>query len=250
MKSVLVYNDLWGYVASTIVKPENAEQATAWITKDEKALALIVLDVSKTEIDHIRKQTTSKGVWEELEKIYKSQGLVRKAVLYRELYQSRKKPDQSMAQFANDFQQRADMLADVGMVVPQELLSIMLLSCLPEEYENFRVAIEFRDDIPEVRKAKLIEEEARRRNSNESSAALYSRNSDKYKKENHEKQNTQIKFSGKCFKCGKTGHCASVCRSKVLPSKTKCANTSEKPENEAEDVLIAIAMSYQAEKEE
>lgn len=123
-------------------KPENAEEATAWITKDEKALALIVLGVSKTEIGHIRKQTTSKGAWEELEKIHKSQGPVRKAVLYRELYQSRKNPDQSMAQFVNDFQQRADMLADVGVVVPQELLSIMLLSCLPEEFENFRVAIE------------------------------------------------------------------------------------------------------------
>jgi len=61
MKSVLVYNDLWGYVAGTIVKPENAEVVVTWTTKDEKALALIVVGVSKTEIGNIRNQTMSKG---------------------------------------------------------------------------------------------------------------------------------------------------------------------------------------------
>lgn len=63
-------------------------------------------------------------------------------MLYRKLYQSKKKPDQLMAQFVNDFQQRTDMLADVGVVVPKELLSTTLLSYLLEEFENFRVAIE------------------------------------------------------------------------------------------------------------
>jgi len=47
------------------------------------------------------------------------------------------------------------MLADVGVVIPQELLSIMLLSCLPEEFENFRVAIESRDDIPEHNQSQI-----------------------------------------------------------------------------------------------
>ncbi|KMQ84238.1 retrovirus-related pol polyprotein from transposon tnt 1-94 [Lasius niger] len=60
IKSVLAY-DLWGYVMGTIVKPEDAEAAAAWTTKDEKALALIVLGISKTESGHIMKQTTAKG---------------------------------------------------------------------------------------------------------------------------------------------------------------------------------------------
>lgn len=49
MKSILVYNELWGYVSGTIVKPEEAEATAAWVTKDEKALALIVLGVSKKQ---------------------------------------------------------------------------------------------------------------------------------------------------------------------------------------------------------
>lgn len=255
MKSVLVYNDLWGYVTGTIVKPEVAAEAAAWTTRDEKALALIVLGVSKTEIGHIRKQTTAKGAWEELEKIHKSHGPVRKAVLYRELYQTKKKNDQSMAQFVNDFQQRADMLADAGIIVPQELLSIMLLSCLPEDYENFRVAMESRDDIPEVStlKAKLIEEEARRgSNDNRDGTALYSRTSNTKKKEYPTKNsNVQNKFQGKCFRCGKVGHRAPVCRTKLPQIKAKCADTSEKSKGEDEEILIATsALACQTGKEE
>jgi len=79
------------------------------------------------------------------------------------------------------------MFADVGVVV----LSIMLLSNLPDEFENFRVAIESRDDIPEVCviKTKLIEEDARRgSNSDGKSTALYSRISNEEKGKQHEKQ--------------------------------------------------------------
>jgi len=255
MKSVLVYNDLWDYVSGTIVKPEDADAAAAWIIKDEKALALIVLGVLKTEIGHIRNQTTSKGAWNELEKIHKSQGPVRKAVLYRELYQTKKTPDQSMAQFVNEFQQRADMLADVGVVVPQELLSIMLLSNLPDEFENFRVAIESRDDIPEVCviKAKLIEEDARRGSNNDGkSTALYSRISNAKKRASNMKNSSahSDKFLGKCFKCGKVGHRATDCKTKPSQNKAKYADTSEKSKSEAEDTMIAAALACEVKEEE
>lgn len=161
-----------------------------------------------------------------------------------------------MAQFVNEFQQRADMLADAGIVIPRELLSIMLLSCLPEEFENFRVAIESRDDIPEVSviKAKLIEKDARRGDScGENSTALYSRTANKNKKGSYTKNSGthNVKFPGKCFRCGKVGHRASDCRTKLPQNKAKCADTSEKPKNEAEDVLIAITvMTCEVEREE
>lgn len=83
MKSVLVYNDLWNCTSGGIVKPEEVVGALKWVTKDEKALALIILCVSKTELGHIRKATTSKQAWDELARIHSSRGPMRRAVLYR-----------------------------------------------------------------------------------------------------------------------------------------------------------------------
>lgn len=58
----------------------------------------------------------------------------------------------------------ADQLDEAGIKVASELLSIMLLTSLPEDFENFRVAIESRDKISDINflRTKLIEEEARR----------------------------------------------------------------------------------------
>lgn len=58
MKSVLIFNDMWGYVDGSIERPEDASAAVQWKIKDEKALALIILSVSKNELSHIRRMTT------------------------------------------------------------------------------------------------------------------------------------------------------------------------------------------------
>jgi len=50
-----------------------------------------------------------------------------------------------------------------------------------------------------------------------------------------------VKFPGKCFKCDKVGHRASVCRTRLPQNKAKCADTSEKSKNETENVMFAIA---------
>lgn len=69
-----------------------------------------------------------------------------------------------MSHYINNFQEKINLLEDAEIKIPLELQSIMLLSSLPKEYENFCVAIESRDQIPTVDflKGKLIEEEARR----------------------------------------------------------------------------------------
>jgi len=62
MKSVLVYNELWGYVNGTKVKRD--ENDFEWVARDEKAFALITLSVSKSQINHIKKANTSKVAWD------------------------------------------------------------------------------------------------------------------------------------------------------------------------------------------
>lgn len=64
MKSVLVFNDLWKYAEGTEIKP--AADAQEWIRKDSKALALINLSITHSQLNHVKKATTSKEAWDGL----------------------------------------------------------------------------------------------------------------------------------------------------------------------------------------
>lgn len=161
MRSILVCNDLWGYVNGAVIKTE--ENALAWTEKDQKALALIMLSVSRGQLNHIKRAETSKAAWDNLKRVHESTGPVRKATLYKQLYRMKKESGITMNTYINEFTSKAEQLTEVGIKIPDDLLSIMLLSSLPNEFENFSIAIESRDEIPNIDnlKVKLLEEEAR-----------------------------------------------------------------------------------------
>ena len=72
-----------------------------------------------------------------------------------------------------------DKLGEMNLEINGDLLSIMLLYSLPASYENFRCAIETRDELPttEVLKIKIVEETDARQNREEEkqSDALFAR---------------------------------------------------------------------------
>ena len=191
-------------------------------------MALIVLCVSKNQLIHVKRAATSAEAWNLLKDAHELKGPVRKAALYKQLYRMKKESNQSMTQYINDFLSKTEQLGEVGIRIPDELMSIMLLNSLPTEYEGFCIAIESRDDIPSVDslKLKLIEQEARRdeqtiKESAGENDALFVRSKANQNKNCHENargRNTKFKatrFSGKCFKCGKQGHRSNECKSKT-----------------------------------
>jgi len=246
MRSVLVFNDLWHYVDGSEVKPNvNAQD---WLKKDAKALALINLSISQNQLNYVRKAETSKQAWDGLIAIHESRGPVRKAALYKGLLRMKKSPDVSMTQYVSDFAHKAEQLETAGIKLPDDLLSIMLLTSLPTEYENFCVAIESRDELPAIEylKRKLIEEEARQSDRdtkksgvhNEKTEALVvKQNTDRNKQTNVNFRNKSVKsnnekFNGNCYKCGKPGHISRYCKSKT--------------KREVNDAMTAIACNVEA----
>jgi len=222
IKSVLVCNELWKYTCGTEIRtPDNSD---VWKLKDEKALALILLSVSKNQLNYVKKATTSHEAWVKLKTIYESRGPVRKSVLYKQLYRMKKEQGQSMMEFVNSFVDKVEQLEDAGIKLPEELTSVILLNSLPSDYENFCVAMESRDNIPTIDflKAKLVEEEARRidqddckaHNSENTALMINNKSSIKNTKNSDIKHVKGYKFTGKCYKCNKIGHKSAECKSK------------------------------------
>lgn len=251
MKSILICNELWSYANGDEVKTEGNRQE--WTKKDQKALAMIVLSISRGQLNHIKKAETSHAAWAELEQIYESKGPVRKATLYKQLYRMKKDPDTSMAKYLNDFTSKAEQLTEAGINIPDDLLSIMLLGSLPEGFESFTVAIESRDEIPSVNnlKIKLLEEEARQidrdgfndkgQRKGISDEALLTKTmkskSNRMNKNMNISKQQQPKFSGKCYECGKIGHKGADCYTrKKREAKVK------------EEALTAIACNVEVAK--
>jgi len=161
MRSILMCNDLWEYVSGGIVKTE--KNAEVWIIKDQKALSLIMLGVSCEQLNYVKKTETSQIAWEQLKHVHESKGPVRKTTLYKQLYRLKKNSETTMNKYINTFTNKTEQLTKAEIKIPDNLLSIMLLSSLPDEFKNFSIAIESCDEIPNIDslKVKLLEEKAR-----------------------------------------------------------------------------------------
>lgn len=102
-----------------------------------------------------------------------------------------------------------------------DLLSIMLLYSLLASFENFRCAIESRDNLPPPEDLKvkiLVEADARNQSSPDSSGALAAESKRSSKAQRKEVASSQgskdRRFKPRCFKCGRIGHKAPQCYAK------------------------------------
>lgn len=61
MRSILICNELWAYASGAEVKTE--ANRIEWTKKDQKALAMIMLSISRGQLNYIKKAETSYAAW-------------------------------------------------------------------------------------------------------------------------------------------------------------------------------------------
>ena len=168
MEAILIKGELWEYANGSIIKPELANEASLWDKKDGKARADIILAMSSSELCHIKHCKTSHEVWNKLKEVYECKGPERKATLLKQLLFTKMSGSENMSDHLNNFFSLVDKLKEMDIVITDDLLSILLLYSIPNTYENFRCAIESRDQLPtpDALKIKLLEEANSRHNSN------------------------------------------------------------------------------------
>lgn len=208
MKSVLIQCEQWNIASGVTIRSDtNAEK---FDMLDQKALSTIILGVTKSQLIHIKNCKTSSECWKKLETVHKRTGPSRKVTLFKNLVHAHAS-DKTISEHIENFSDVVEKLSELEIIIPDEVLSILLLCSLPKSYENFIVAMESRDLLPsfDSLKAKIAEEDLRRKinlpvtiESADTGAFFTS----KYKGKTH--KNVKIK----CFKCGKLGHKSFQCK--------------------------------------
>lgn len=164
MQSVVVHCDLWPYVSGGKEKPTEAARLTEWVAKDQKALATITFSVKSSQLLHMKHCEESADAWKQLEEVHRPTGPSRKVTVFRQLINLKMVEGAAISNPLNSFFVLYEKLYEIEIKMPDELLTIILLSSLPKSYANFVVAIESSDELLKAQalKTKLIEEGIRR----------------------------------------------------------------------------------------
>ena len=171
--------------------------------------------------------------------------------------------DQSMSDHLSKFFDTLDKLTELEIVVSEDLLTILLLYSVPNSFDNFRCAIEARDDLPspEALKIKLLEEyNARKGQSSEQDhqganyAKSFGNRSGQQSQEtngNNDSGSSSASNQGhkgqkkrfNCNYCKKRGHKAADCRKRISDKKDSASKAQE------EDVYIGTLVENHPEEE-
>jgi len=146
MRSVLVHSGLWSLTSGELTAT-NAPEGVDWSARDQKALATITLSVKTSQLAYIKNCQSSSEAWEKLKEVHQTRGPVRK-VKYKKLLGKRMGHAQNISSYINEFLEGLDGLISVEIDLNEELRTIVLQSSLSEQFENFVVAIETRDELP------------------------------------------------------------------------------------------------------
>lgn len=240
MQAVLTKCDLWEYTNGSNVQPtlkadnSNAAAVSEWVKNDQKAKSEIILSISPTELRQVKNCVTSREMWCRLDQIYQSKGPARKATLLKNLILCKMDDAGDIHEHLNAFFTSVDKLAEMEINVNPDLLAILMLYSLPSTFDNFRCAIESRDDLPEPEalRIKIIEEcNARRNNLNgkSSGAMIANKGGPRDYRRKHTNHRANGERNGKkdtelrCFKCNRVGHRAANCPSKEKHDSEKFA---------------------------
>ena len=104
--------------------------------------------MSPSELKQVKGCIPSRDVWTRLKSIYQSRGPAGKATLLKQLTQHKMVDGEDMRDHVRCFFDTVDKLAEMEVDMNPDLLAILLLYSLPSSFDNFRCAIESRDELP------------------------------------------------------------------------------------------------------
>ena len=196
VKNSLKYKKLWKCVLG-----EKSGDPDA----DDQALSIISLACNDIVKDDIIECTSAKEAWEILAAKFVRKTPAAKVSLYCALTSLKCSDLAGVRELLNQFQVIVRKLKELKVEMDDDMYSIVLLKALPESFEQFKVAIMTRDELPSLDEIKSkVEEETHRQL--------------QQVPPHQEEQVEQALMTrrpisrGRCYGCGEQGHYQRDCR--------------------------------------
>ncbi|MCO5557398.1 hypothetical protein L7F22_010961 [Adiantum nelumboides] len=133
---MLMKKALWSITNGKERKRRDATAATTWEERDNKAQAIIKLELDDTYIHHVDGCETAKETWGQLDTLFGAQAKSSKFGLLIEFFKleiSAKKP---LASHLNSMQSLMTQLAGISLKVDEDIAIVVLLKSLPSSYDH------------------------------------------------------------------------------------------------------------------
>lgn len=204
-----------------------AELDARALETDQKALALIMLNVKDHLLTALAGHTTAKSVWDALEQTYLAKTLARKLQLRRELAKLQLSPSESVSQYLDRARTLLTECRAAHLDMKEEDIVQALLAGLPSEYDATVAIMDGADrqlTLTELLPKLLAVEQRTRRNDE---TAYFTRQWPGRKpthaaggkqpfQDRGQAGNTGGQHSNKtCYYCGKKGHIKAECRKRA-----------------------------------
>jgi len=149
-KMALIKDGLWGIVNGTKTAPtEGAEQQAKFLSRKDKALAIIVLAVEPSLLYLIGADPTDPVVvWKALADQFQHKTWANKLELKRKLFSMRLAEGGSVQDHIKAMTEVCDELSVIGEPVKEEDRVVYLLASLPECYNVLVTALEANAEVP------------------------------------------------------------------------------------------------------
>eukprot|EP00795_Rhopilema_esculentum_P013175 gene13175-3975_t len=148
MKLVLMERGLWGFIQDEQeVPPQSADASArnAYRLRSDKAYSLIALSVQKTLQVHIASTVNPKEAWDILQKHYELVSVTQIVRLNRIFYAASMKEGDYLMEHITYMTSFAEQLRESKEDISSKKLAIVVLSSLPESYDNFLTSLNARD---------------------------------------------------------------------------------------------------------
>lgn len=219
VKDILVQQGLAKPLKGEDGKPEKISDED-WEEMEARCVSTIRLYIADNIINNVNDVDSAPQLWEKLEKLYLGKGLQTKLNLKRDLYKLKMGEGANLMEHMNVFSGLIDQLAKVDVKIEEEDQALLLLTSLPDSYENIITTILYGKNtlkMEEVESTLLSHEKRRKADDSQDSVFVAHGKNQRGRmtargSSGHSRSKSRGRGKGKqCYKCKEWGHIKPDC---------------------------------------